>query len=775
MKFIAILFFSILSIPLCISQNWNGHYSYHNSIDTSIGNGKIFTASENAIYIHSTQNDQLSIITTIDGLSGDFISNIYYSTNFNKLIIGYENGLIQIVDFNNDNILTIYDIIEKTTIPPNKKKINEFTEVDNIIYISTDYGVSLYDLNSLEFGDSLFIGEGGTQQQVNQTIINDNFLYAVLPDFGGIKRVNLDLDIINYQNWELVYSGDFDFILNIDDSFVFTNENNVFFNENGTFSQVISLSQTIKKIVINEGKIIITSEDKIFIYDTNFNLINSSIISSNFNTNFNSSELYNNYIYVATSSKGLLKININNIQQNYSILPAGPLDNNVFSISSLYGSLWATFGDYTSTYNPYPLARKGVSHWSDEYWNNINYDSIPENAVNLNNISINPFNLNNIFISSYHGGLLEISDESLSLFDQLNSGLESLISNETNYNSVRISGSNFDDSGTLWLMNSRVDNPLKSFNLDTNQWSSYDFTQIIPDGFNDELGFSDIVIGSNGTKWIGGLNSGLIGFNENAGNPLLKRINDNDVGNLPSPYVKSLAMDNNNHLWIGTIKGLRVLYNTSNFFDANVSTQQIVIEEDGIYKELLEQQFISDIKVDGSNNKWVGTIGSGLFYFSQNGQQTIYHFTKNNSPLPSNNINDIALDFVNGLVFIATDKGLVSFDSGGSTTSSTLNESYVYPNPVRPSFNMNIEKIKISGITEDINIKITDISGNLVAEANSNVNNRYNGFNLEIDGGIAYWNGKNLANNSVSSGVYIVMLSDLDSYDTKILKIMIIR
>ena len=773
MKFIAILFFSILSIPLCISQNWNGHYSFHNSIDTSMGNGKIFTASENAIYIHSSQDDQLNVITTIDGLSGDFISNIYYSINFNKLIIGYENGLIQIVEFNNDNIITVYDIIEKTTIPPNKKKINELTEVGNIIYISTDYGISLYDLSSLEFGDSLFIGDGGTQQQVSQTIINDNFLYAVLPDFGGIKRVSLDQDIINYQNWELIYAGDYDFILNINDSFVFTSENTVFLSNSGTSNQVISLSQTIKKIIINEGKIIITTEDKIFIYDTNFNLINSSIISSNFNTNFNSSELYNNYVYVATSSVGLLKININNIQQNYSILPVGPLYNNVFSISSLYGNLWATFGDYTLFYNPYPLSRKGISHLSDGYWNNINYDSIPENAVNLNHISVNPFNLNNVFISSYHGGLLEVSEESLSLFNQSNSGLESN-SNDTNNNSVRISGSNFDDSGTLWLMNSRVDKPLKSFNLDTNQWSSYDFTQIIPDG-NDELGFSDIVIGSNGTKWIGGLNSGLIGFNENEGNPLLKRINDNDVGNLPSAYVKSLALDNNNHLWIGTIKGLRVLYNTSNFFDANVSTQQIVIEEDGIYKELLEQQFISDIKVDGSNNKWVGTIGSGLFYFSSNGQQTIYHFTKNNSPLPSNNINDIALDFVNGLVFIATDKGLVSFDSGGSTTSSTLNESYVYPNPVRPSFNMNIEKIKISGITEDINIKITDISGNLVAEASSNVNNRYNGFNLEIDGGIAYWNGKNLANNSVSSGVYIVMLSDLNSYDTKILKIMIIR
>ena len=775
MKFIVLVFFSFLSIPLCVSQEWNGHFSYNNSIDTSIGNGKIFTASENAIYIYSTSTDQLEEISTIDGLSGDFISNIHYSSNFNKLVIGYENGLLQIVDFNSDSVLTIYDIIEKETIAPNKKKINELTEFGDIIYIATDYGISLYDLNLLEFGDSLFIGVGGSQQKVNQTIIGDNYLYATIPDFGGIKRVSLDLDIINYQNWDIFHTGNFNFILNLNEGFIFTDENSVFLSQGNSYVEVISLPQPINDIVINDGRIIITTENKIFIYDSNFDLTNSSINSSLFNTTFNSSALYNDNIYIATSKKGLLKINLNNIQQNYSILPVGPLNNNVFSINSLYGNLWATFGDYTNTYNPYPLKRRGISHLTNNIWSNINVDSIPEKAVNLNNISINPFNLDNVFISSYHGGLLEISGESLSLYDESNSSLESLVTSDISYNSIRISSSVFDDSGMLWLMNSRVDSPLKSYNLDTNQWSSYDFTQIIADGQNDELGFSDIVIDGNGTKWIGGLNSGLIGFNENGGNPLIKKLNDNDTGNLPSSYVKSLAIDNNNHLWIGTIKGLRVLYNTSNFFNTNVATQQIVIEEDGIYKELLEQQFISDIKVDGSNNKWVGTIGSGIFYFSQNGQQTIYHFTKDNSPLPSNNINDIALDFVNGLVFIATDKGLVSFDSGGSSTSSTLEDSYVYPNPVRPSFNMDIEKIKIAGITDDINIKITDISGNLVAEANSNVNSRYNGFNLEVDGGIAYWNGKNLANRTVSSGVYIVMLSNLNTYETKVLKIMIIR
>lgn len=775
MKFIVLVFFSFLSIPLCISQEWNGHFSFNNSIDTSIGNGKIFTASENAIYIYSTSTDQLEEISTIDGLSGDFISNIYYSSSFNKLVIGYENGLLQIIDFSSDSVLTIYDIIEKETIAPNKKKINELTEFEGVIYIATDYGISLYDLNLLEFGDSLFIGDGGGQQEVNQTIISDNYLYAALPDFGGIKRVSLDLDIINYQNWDIFHSGDFNFILNFNEGFIFTNESSVLLSQGNSYEEVISLSQTINDITINEGQIIITTENKIFIYDSNFNLINSSINSSLFNTFFNSSALYNDNIYIATSKKGLLKINLNNIQQNYSILPVGPLYNNVFSINSLYGNLWATFGDYTNTYNPYPLKRKGISHLTNNSWSNISIDSIPEKAVNLNNISINPFNLDNVFISSYHGGLLEISGESLSLYDESNSSLESLATSDISYNSIRISSSVFDDSGMLWLMNSRVDSPLKSYNLDTNQWSSYDFTQIIADGYNDELGFSDIVTDGNGTKWIGGLNSGIIGFNENGGNPLIKKLNDNDTGNLPSSYVKSLAIDNNNHLWIGTIKGLRVLYNTSNFFNTNASTQQIVIEEDGIYKELLEQQVISDIKVDGSNNKWVGTIGSGIFYFSQNGQQTIYHFTKNNSPLPSNNINDIALDFVNGLVFIATDKGLVSFDSGGSSTSSTLEDSYVYPNPVRPSFNMDIEKIKIAGITDDINIKITDISGNLVAEANSNVNSRYNGFNLEVDGGVAYWNGKNLANRTVSSGVYIVMLSNRNTYETKVLKIMIIR
>ena len=135
----------------------------------------------------------------------------------------------------------------------------------------------------------------------------------------------------------------------------------------------------------------------------------------------------------------------------------------------------------------------------------------------------------------------------------------------------------------------------------------------------------------------------------------------------------------------------------------------------------------------------------------------------------------MSIDDTNGKIYIATDKGLVSFKSEGSKPKSDLQNAYVYPNPVRPSFKINEERVKIKDISENVNIKITDIEGNLVAEAQSNTNLRYKGYNLEIDGGTAFWNGKNLANNTVSSGVYLVFLSDLDTLDTKVLKLMVVR
>ena len=760
-----------------IYSNWNTYFSYN--LISSIDNGEsvIYFASYNSIFSYDTSSNQIEKFDTLNELSGDEISAFYYSEINNNIVIGYSSGFLQIIDLNSNSIINIYDILNKPTIPPNKKTINDFFQSGDQLLISTGYGVSIYNLNGYEFGDTYYIGDFATQINVTSTVIHENFIYASSPDLG-ILRANINSNLIDFNNWQTIYFGDIQELFYDGENIFFYTDNNIMRINDEEITSILTLENQIININSSDSKFIIITDEKCLIYNDQLTQLVYEIDSETYSSGFNEGIIKDNYIYIATNEKGVLIINNNSGDFSY-LKPDGPLENDIFSVETLNNKTWVSYGNYTEYFNPYPLKFSGLSNYDENLnsWFNISKDSIPESAVNLNNISINPFNNDNVFISSFEGGILEIEDLNIiEFYDNNNSGLESLSINDPLYESVRISDLEFDQNGVLWILNSRIDSPLKSFNLDNNSWNSYDFTEIINDGFQDELGFNDIEVDDYGNKWIAGLRSGLIGFNNESGTNQLRKVFSQDQSNMPSSYVKSIAVDNNNHLWIGTIQGLRVLYNTSNFFDTSVvTTQQIVILEDGIPRELLEQQYISDIEVDGANNKWVATIGSGVFYFSPNGQQTIHHFTKENSPLPSNNINDISINYSNGKVYFATDNGLVSYNTGSTSSSENFSNTYVYPNPVRPEFNTEFEKVKITGLTQNVNIKITDIEGNLVAEAQSNINSRYRNFNLEIDGGTAFWNGKNLRNRLVSSGVYIIMLSDLDSYETKVLKLMIVR
>ena len=776
-----IITFVLAFVPSSWSQNydtsWIGHFSYLDIKEVDYGEAKFYAASENAIFSYDPLTNELSTITTINGLSGELISTIYYSNQYELLLIGYENGLIEIYNELNQELLKVIDIVAKTTIPSSQKKINHFNETDEVVFIATDYGISVYNLNDLEFGDTYYIGTNGSQIKVNQTAVYNNEIYAACGSNEGIKKASLsDPNLINFQFWTTLITGTFTNITPLGTQLYTVNSNNRIFEISGTnLNPLFVYPQAVTELKVSDNSLLVTTLLKVYEYSEGFNL--ASVYSTNleFETNFTSALSIDGVIYIGTTDYGVLKSQATSVSVYDEIHPQGPLLNSAFSIEYGYNDLWVTFGAYTTSFNPYPLNKRGISRLRNTEWHNISYDSIQRTIESdvyvLNEISINPLDPNHVFVSSFHSGLLDVKiEESIELLDQSNSGLESIASNVT----VRVSGTAFDNDANLWVLNSIIQKPLKRYNPTTNQWTSYDFSSIISDPMSDENGFSELVIGPDGTKWIGGLKKGLIGFNENG--TVLKNINDEDIANLPSTAVKALALDKNNVLWIGTYKGLRVLYNTSSFFTEEVvRTEPIIILEDGLPQELLAQQFITDIIVDGSNNKWISTADAGVFYVSSDGQNTIHHFTKDNSPLPSNGVNDMALDSENGVVYFGTTRGLVAFTTGGSRTMETLEDIYVYPNPVRPGFNMEEDKIKIKNISENVNIKITDIEGNLVAEAQSNVNLRYKNYNLEIDGGTAYWNGKNLANNTVASGVYLVLFFDFDTLETKVSKIMIIR
>ena len=771
----------ILSSSLLFSQDfsasWEGHFSYFQISDVVYGNNKIYASTENVVFSYDLATTELNTITTVEGLSGDLISTIHYSEAFRLLIIGYENGLMEVYSEDDESILTVVDIIDKQNIPPDNKRINHFSEYEGFIYIAAEYGISVYDLERLEFGDTYFIGFGGAQINVNQTVVFGDYIYAANTDGNGLKRALVASDnLIDFSQWETLAIGNFAGVDKNNDRLYCVRFNRVIYEVVDTaINALFTYSSIPVDMKSANGNLTITLRNEVFVYDGNFNLISQHLPNEDFDSNFTAAVSTETDVYIGTEAQGMITAPLNAPDDYIEIRPDGPLRNNCFNIQAGFGDLWVSYGDYTLTYNPAPVRRYGISHLMDGQWNNIPYDSL-QGAKNLNAISINPTDPTQVYISSFFDGILELNNGSATvLYNQTNSGLESLVlPNNPDFVNIRVSGSTFDRNGVLWSMTCRVDRPLKSFDPASGQWQGFDFTAIIPDGLTGELGFSDIVIDNNGVKWIGALRSGLIGFNNQTGE--IKNIFDEEVANLPDKAVKALAVDNRNQLWIGTIRGLRVLYNTSNFFDNDaVQTQPIIILEDGIPKELLQFQYISDIKVDGGNNKWVSTIGSGIFYFSSDGQETIYHFTKDNSPLPSNNVIDTSIDSNTGIVYIATDRGLVAFRSGSSKPQDDLEEAFVFPNPVRPGFDIVEKKIKIKDISENVNIKITDIEGNLVAEAESNRNLRFRGYNLEIDGGTAYWNGKNLANNVVASGVYLIMLSDLDTLETRVIKLMVVR
>jgi ligand-binding sensor domain-containing protein len=780
-KFFVIIF-ALIGMLFSNAQNtsllWEGHFSYLNIKDVVSSQEKIYAASENAIFSYDIITEELKTISTINGLSGELISTIHYSEVYSLLVIGYENGLMEIFNESTQEMTTVVDILDKNTIPPNSKRINHFSELDGSVFVSADFGISVYDLSRLEFGDTYFIGSAGSQIQVNQTAISNGYIYAACEDNGGIKRGLLSSqNLIDFQEWEQITTGNFNGIEAVLDKLYCTSTNSRIHEIIGTtLNQLQVYPNQVLDIKSSNNQLIITTQDNVYVYDVNFSLLANSTQTSEFDTTFTASSLTQEGIYIGTTNFGVLRTTQSNVSTFQEIHPDGPLRNDVFSITSGFGNVWVSYGDYTRFYNPSPFKREGVSQLYDEQWNNIPYDDV-FGLRNLNAISINPLNPQQVFISSFHDGMLEVNDGvATQKLDETNSGLESLfLASSPTYRSLRLSGTIFDDSGVLWSITSLISKPLKAYDPSSNLWRSFDFTDLIPNPINDNLGFKELLVAPSGDIFIASFSYGVIGFKENGGNHIFKNV-DKENGNLPDKSVRAIALDKGGQLWIGTDIGLRVLYNTSGFFDdENLTTDEIVILDNGIPKELLQDQFISDIKVDGSNNKWIATIGAGLFYFSPDGQQTIFHFTKDNSPLPSNNVNDITIDDANGVIYIGTDKGLVSFKSGGSAPTDELVNAFVYPNPVRPGFNIATEKVKIKDITDNVNIKITDIEGNLVAESQSRANSRYRGYNLEIDGGTAYWNGKNMANNMVASGVYLVMISDMESLETKVLKLMIIR
>ena len=213
-----------------------------------------------------------------------------------------------------------------------------------------------------------------------------------------------------------------------------------------------------------------------------------------------------------------------------------------------------------------------------------------------------------------------------------------------------------------------------------------------------------------------------------------------------------------------------MLYNASNLFNQSVvNAEPVIILDDGVPKKLLGESVVNSIAIDGADNKWFGTLSGGALQTNPNGSTTLNNFNKFNSPLPSNTILKIAIDSNSGLVYFATDKGIVAFNSNVSVYGESLTEVYAFPNPsTKTNEFITIDGRNGTHLPKGTNVKIVDTAGNLVYETNVQEGD-------ELFGGKVVWNKTNLAGKKVASGVYIVLLTANDNTETQVAKIAIIN
>ena len=746
-------------MQLGFAQNtlsWEGYFSFREIKDISDASATVFAASENALFSKSNISNAVKTTTTVDGLSGQTISALYHSENFKKTIVGYENGMIIVINETDGSILKKVDIINKQ-LPASIKKVNHFMEHNGLIYVSCDFGIVQFNLTTSQFGDTYFIGDNGAEISIKQTAFFNGFIYAATS--SGIRRANItNPNLIDFSQWAVVNSGNWGSIETLDTELIAINSVGYIhrFNSN-TFVGFLQLPQASTDMRAKNHNLFVTTPGSVFVY-SNKMILNRQITNTQVQDNtlsFTCATSVGDLIYIGTKENGLFTSSILNSSSFENITPTGPTRNNIFSLDVTPNSVWAVFGDYDLAYNPYSLDSYGINKYSAAGWLNIPYEDVFD-AKSITRVIVNPNNEKQVYASSFFSGLLKLeNDIPIILYNEKNSSLESLKTAD-NSTDIRINATAFDKSGNLWITNSRVKNGLKV--LKTNgQWGSYSMATILNNAESNNYG--SIVVDKNNTKWIATYREGIVGFNEST-NTFKKMTFGEDVGNLPVADVRALAIDTKNQLWIGTTKGLRVLSNVNSFqTESQLKANAIIIIDDNLAQELLYEQFITSIVVDGANNKWIGTTDSGVFMVSPNGQETKYHFTINNSPLPSNTINDIKINSATGEVFIATNKGLISFKGIATGANENLNNVYVYPNPVRPEFTGTV---KITGLLDKANIKIADITGSLVYEATSS-------------GGTIEWDTTAFGRYKVASGVYMIFISAQDGGETKVKKVMIIR
>ncbi|KAB7730529.1 transcriptional regulator [Rudanella paleaurantiibacter] len=706
---------------------WQTHFSYRSARSVAVLGSGVYAATRNGLYRFDKSTSEIRLLTRDNGLSDVGVNQLLALPDQQRLMLVYRSGNIDFLavapDGTPGEVLNVNTIVASSRIQPAFRGINHINRQGNIAYLSTDFGVVVFDLVRNEIRDTYFSPTtGGTPGPVLMTAILGDSLYALtrpnqFASTTAIRAVRLasTVNLADPANWRLSPAPEAGqltrLVAEANRLLVSTaGRGGAIFARpvGGLWSSVASSSGPAGVFAGPTGAstFVLNAAGSPALTVPGTGALTSPLLQAPAEVVANG-----NRVWVADTTSGLLDLRAPNLATR--ITPEGPFADTFADVFAYPNGVVALTGD------------KELSTGLRVGQPPADYYEVPTGRWQANPaVGVGqPFNAaaylpgeGQLFLGGYGAGL----------WTQTETRAPARVNLPTSVNPA-ISALATDAEGNLWIGTGqgtaslhvrRPDGRFESFG----QLRSLPIVQIVPDDY--------------GSLWLRLSYGVMLAFNPKTGQQRYFSSAPGD-GNLPGNTVTALTRDRSGFIWVGTERGVTVFDDPAGAFTGNVSANAPIFER----RRLLATEAITAMTVDGGNYKWVATA-SALYRFGPDGTTLDVRFTPADSPLPSADINALAVEPVSGRVFISSSGGLVSFGGLATEPAEALTGITIFPNPVRPDYT---GLVSIRGLTDNAVVKILDAGGILTYETRS-------------QGGTATWDLADYRGRPAQTGIYLVVV-----------------
>lgn len=757
------ILFSILGLMVsicCEASDWVSHFSYNGDIQDieRIGN-VVYAVSDGKLFSYDTSTAEYS--TPLKERQNTPITQIACDEKNKKLLIVRDNYEIDVFD---GTTFTSIPTLREANLGISKT-VNDISIIDGVAYLSLDLGLIVIDMTKIEVKSLCLF-----QFPFYSTSILDGYLYAATSK--GVYRISVGKDLNNFSGWESFpldekYASDLWLafedeairkLATINNRLYFLVPKVALYHLDGTTVKhnYNDMQAFPTSLDIKGDKMYVYEATKVWIYAKDASAPSSFSVASLISMADDANE---GAYWVGTAGGGGLA-KVQQVGSSYSFIqqgvkPQGPLTNYPFEMNYTGGKIRLVGGGYYYDRFFYPPQ---LSEFDKNGW--FNYADPGIGAGDYTSVDVNPADPTNVFVSTWGIGVFEFKDKAFkAVYDYRNSSLTNI--NPTGYY-MRVDGLKFEGPDKFWVCNTMVKTVINLFQKEGGVWKSYGFDHpeiYIPPNANQGTVVCELMVDSKGNKWVGSMfGTYIVIFNEN-GTP--ENLNDDKRKHLTSFYdqdgealqlssINRIKEDKKGNIWFATTGGLYMVDGRTDVFNEDIIFRRIELtgsSEAGSVRYLFGKTVTNDIAFDAANRKWVATQDQGVFLMDERGQEVVAHFTRDNSPLPSNKILSIAIND-DGHVFMGSDKGVVAFQGALATDMpAKTNPVYVYPNPIAGSFPRNLI---VKGLKASSFVKIVDAENNEINSSFASKDGAYE------------WNGLDTKGEKVSPAAYYLIGTDED-------------